>query len=115
MRSLEDGRESAKVPEELDQINGPSAVRYRIDNDTEVYAGQLHIDAFEKFDAAHPELELARTSGDLRLEEGFITTSGRFVNPNEALEIAHRSRQLQEGVIQRRSRLLSTDLKDPEE
>ena len=114
MCSLEGDGESAAAPEELDQINGPSAVRYRIDNETELYTGRLHIDALAKFDAAHPELEVARANGDLTLEEGFVTTSGRFINANEALDIAHKSRQLQEGIIQRRSRLLSTDLKNPE-
>jgi len=111
--SFEDGR-SAEVPEELDQIYGPSAIRYRIDNETEIYTGKLHVDAVGKFEAAHPELEPALASGDLTLEEGFITTKGRFVNANEALEIAHKSKQLREGIIQRRSRLLSTDLKDSE-
>ncbi len=82
------------------------AARYK----DEVYTGVLHSDCSDAFRAAHPEF-VRVSEQDVGLEMGYVTSQDRFVGREEALEIAHRADQLKEGVIQRRSRLLSDDLK----
>ena len=85
----------------------PAATRYK----GEIFTGIHHGESYEAFLQAHPELE-GMGEEELGLELGFMTSTGRFLlEKKEALEIAHRNDQLKEGVIQRRTELLASDLK----
>ncbi len=91
-------------PKERESIKA-AATRYG----DEIFTGAFHGDSYAAFLAAHPESE-GVSEQDLGLENGFLTSNGRFVSSQEALEIAWHSKQVAPDVMHRRSRLLSDDL-----
>ena len=61
----------------------------------EVFSGQFHGDAMKKaLDAGHLELDTAK--------DGFVTNTGRFVDRNEAFNLAEQSGQITKEGLQRR-------------
>ena len=66
-----------------------SALKY---ND-EIFVGQTHADAWNLMTSKYPESVLSNVRGD-----GFITSTGRFVERAEALEIAENAQQIDKGV-----------------
>jgi hypothetical protein len=80
--------DTPKIPEKEVSIEKivSGAIRYK----GEVFTGQFHADAVRKIWELYPE-----TQEDMSdLEEGFMTSTGRFVDRKEAGEIAEKATQL---------------------
>ena len=84
--------QQAEVVKSSGEKISASAVQYS----GELFTGTLHSDVYnairEKYPQFDPELEWEK------YKLGFVTTSGRFVNRDEALKIAERNDQLKPGV-----------------
>ena len=65
------------TPEEVKE----SALRYK----GEIFTGFLHVYALDKLDTKYPNWQ--KDGG--KVEDGFITTKGRFVDRDEADKLAH--------------------------
>jgi hypothetical protein len=77
-----------KIPEKKSETEKivSGAIRYR----GEVFTGQFHADAVTKIWELYPETKEDMTD----FEEGFVTSTGRFVDRKEAGEIAEIATQL---------------------
>jgi hypothetical protein len=105
---FEDGDNSPKVENTgaLESIKRMAA-RYK----DEVFTGVLHSDCADAFRTAHPEFD-GVAEQDAGLEIGYVTNTGRFVNREEALQIALVADQVREEAIGRNPKLLSIHLKE---
>jgi hypothetical protein len=68
-----------RPPEEVKE----SALRFK----GEVFTGFLHVHALDKLELKYPNWKQLQNGGEV-IEDGFITTVGRFVNRDEAQKIA---------------------------
>lgn len=57
----------------------------------EIFTGQMHFMAYEKARLTIPNFEAVQST----MEQGFVTTSGRFVSREEAGELADQAGQLE--------------------
>ena len=67
-----------------------AAIRY----EGEIFTGSMHFEAYQKLRAIHPESSYKEGN----IKDGFLTSTGRFVDRTEALEIAERMGQAKEGA-----------------
>src|SRR5688572_17743612 len=77
---------SFEEPEDIPEKIELSAVRFR----GEVFTGKTHVDALKELGKRYPDWEAIREL----LEGGFITTTGRYVDRDEAGKIAMNAGQL---------------------
>lgn len=68
-----------RPPEEIKE----SALRFK----GEVFTGFLHVHALDQLELKYPNWKQLQNAGEV-IEDGFITTVGRFVNREEAQKIA---------------------------
>lgn len=86
-KEVEDAFKASKE-EPLETIT-QSVVRFK---NGEEYAGALHSDAVEAFQAAHPEIG-PDEAYKMMLDQGFQTSTGRYVSREEALQVARKADQ----------------------
>ncbi|MEX0918192.1 MAG: hypothetical protein WDZ93_03475 [Candidatus Paceibacterota bacterium] len=77
---------SLESPEFTREKIAASAVRFR----DEVYTGKTHMDAIIEMEENNPDWHDSNDS----VEDGFVTSTGRYVERDEAWEIAKKSGQL---------------------
>ncbi len=83
-----------------------AAIRYK----GEIFTGPVHSAAWVLMTEKYPKAVIT----DER-EDGFMTSTGRFVKREEALDIADKAGQLEHERIHSLGGLLSEDLKDEED
>jgi hypothetical protein len=76
------GMESPQIETEPEEVK-ESALRFR----GEVFTGFLHVHALDKLKLKYPDWKQLQNSGEV-IEDGFITTKGRFINRDEADKLA---------------------------
>lgn len=68
-----------KSPEEVQE----SALRFK----GEVFTGFLHVNALDKLELKYPNWKQLQNNGET-IEDGFVTTEGRFITRDEADKLA---------------------------
>ncbi len=90
------------MPEKVEKI-ASAALKIK----GELYEGPTHGDAWNSALMKHPEFD---TGNDLEIDEGFLTSLGRFVTREEGKEIAEKSAQLRKPIHDGRNWLDSNDV-----
>jgi len=83
-----------------------AAIKYKGD----IFTGRLHSDAWKIMTEKYPEAVMTKDR-----EDGFMTSTGRFVSGEEALEIADNADQLQNEKHYSAGILSAEELKNEEE
>jgi len=95
MEGLQPIKEGNSEPIVLEKI-ASAAIKFN----GEIITGINHALAIMKMEKIHPDWQKMSTEP---VEEGFLTSSGRFVDRREAAEIAERAEQTDEAGIDSRS------------
>ena len=94
MEGLQPNKKENKEPAKLEKIVA-AAIRFN----GEIVTGVNHALATRQLEKMHPDWQKMSTEP---VEEGFLTSSGRFVDRREAAEIAERAAQTNEAGIDSR-------------